>query len=157
MCEFAHPPVELEEKSFTGYKRVLKIEGRYFSPATGVEYVEGQDIPKPRRFRHRITEQYIFAPPLNMISKKGFCFTKHLVGKTSVYERDCDAIRDKNDLETIVEMTISGGLIKGYYGYSNIIAGNHIEKIKELTSTSFQATEKPILKVDLLGKRAKKG
>lgn len=34
-----------KHKTVTGYKAVFEIDGKYYSPSTGVEYVEGMKMP----------------------------------------------------------------------------------------------------------------
>jgi ribosomal protein L10 len=127
---------------YTGYKVVVKQNEKYFSPATGVEYIESVNVPRPK-YQKRLA--MVFSN--NILSKTGGRFKENFFGKTAVFVYSTDAWDlkdgiDKNQksysepilpIETaVVKMTLSKNLMEGYYGDAEIIAGEFIEKIEEL-------------------------
>lgn len=131
MCNFSNPPVKYEGETFTGYKRVVIVNGLYISPATGVVYTEGKEIPKPRLYRKQVIDDN-FIDVKEMVCKTGYCYSPELKGRTSVYVNKHDALKFRKRGESIVELTISGELIVGMYGRKDIVAGRKIEKIGEV-------------------------
>ena len=133
MCKLTNKNDNLQVK---GYKVAYKEKSLYYSIATGIEYKIGP-VPTP-------TTQYalsgFFAQgllnPKNQLHKKDF------YGKTAVFSDKDEAHRLKMDFYhlvktdkeiVILKMKLSGDLWDGTYEFiTKIVAGNHIDSIKEI-------------------------
>ncbi|MFW6246763.1 MAG: hypothetical protein ACOC22_01110 [bacterium] len=131
---------KMKEKEFTGYKIVVKKEnGRYYSPAIGIEYTEGMTMPCINRknalfgfFKNN------FKSPMEILT--GTTYRSDMQGRTSVFVHKDEAhlfyyyiVRhDNSDNHIIVKMTISEDLMDGEYHNFEVVAGRRIEKIEEL-------------------------
>ena len=133
-----------KSKSFTGYKVVYKKDGKYYSPATGIEYKEDMDIPRIRKRRPLAASLGLF---VDVFNKQRGVYEPLMKGKTALLcnHKEAIGVRDWNsdDFElSVVKMIISGDLHEGSYktyvsdGFSTvvipIIAGTHIDKIEEV-------------------------
>ena len=125
-------------QSVTGYKIVYKENGKYFSPATGIEYKENIDLPWPNNIKNKIKYYFGFDDVLNA---NELSHHKNLYGKTAVFINLSDAMIFANIWQTaqekmhlqIVKMTLSNDLYNGIYGFnSKVYIGSHIDKIEEI-------------------------
>jgi hypothetical protein len=120
-----------------GYKIVLKIEDKYFSPTTGIEYKVGQvTIPT---YQNNIIGDI----SSEILDKRSIAYNEHMVGRTCVLLDHEDA---KNILEywkgsckieyldnlIIVSMAIGDELMFGGYGVKNVVGGKYIYGIDEI-------------------------
>jgi hypothetical protein len=131
MCELTDEVIQ--EESFTGYKRVLIIGGRYYSPAMGIEYKEEMDLPEltPKDVSKNHTHaRSNFCPPFDILS--GDAFRTNMQGRTAVFLKLSDAIYSADTDEDIVKMTISKDLLAGEYTRKPVKAGKHIDKIERI-------------------------
>jgi hypothetical protein len=142
MCDLIDK--RIHSKSFTGYKRVLKIRGRYFSPAMGIEYKEGMNLPElspgdvPQK---SIYKGSAFTEPDLIL--RSICYSELMQGRTAVY-RHLEGAWDRSCTgETIIRMTISGCLLKGDYGDKKVVAGRHIDKIEPLSEKELDSLNNP--------------
>jgi|WetSurMetagenome_2_1015567.scaffolds.fasta_scaffold154645_5 hypothetical protein len=139
MCKLTTPYTKSD--TFTGYKLVLKINNKLYSPATGIEYKIGK-VPKPRKAIEETKDPY-FA---DVLDKNDCCYIAKYKGFTSLFcnEMDChtftNAMKGRNKASeyfTIVKMTITNTLFNGNYdntiNNTQIIAGKEILAIEELT------------------------
>jgi hypothetical protein len=136
MCDLTNEIIP--EKSFTGYKRVLIVEGRYFSPTMGIEYKEDMDLPCLTA--KDVPNGNIFVgTPFEHASwiLGGNAFRSEMQGRTAVYVDFVAACLDVYPGEFLVKMTISKDLLQGTYFNEPIIAGKHIDKIEPLTEEEF--------------------
>lgn len=131
------------KETFTGYKLVLKIDGEYYSPSTGLKYEVGMKIPKMKKRGENIDGTW--ANPLS----DGIFYEPLMQGKTSVLDYKIDAIRLLNDVDeyseykhddyVILKMTIGGDMYKGRLNYSSefkdyvayTVIGSEILEIEE--------------------------
>ena len=128
MCENLE---RIKAKEFIGTKVVAEKNGRYFSVATGIEYIDGErvSVPKIQR-RHSIW----FIDTI--LTKIDPAYKKNMVGRTAVFVNPNVAASLVNDIETkstdesytikAVPAKVSYGLMKGVYGGSKVIAGKKI-------------------------------
>lgn len=127
------------KKSFTGYKVVYKKGGKYYSPATGIEYKPGP-VPRIKRQPKWVSDLGHFR---DIFYKLDPCHEPLMKGKTSVVEllEDIRGMRAYWDMDEktypIVRMTVSDGLFSGFYDWgfvarTDVIAGSHIDKIEEV-------------------------
>lgn len=147
MCNLTN--TRIHRKSFTGYKIVLYVKGRYFSPVTGIEYKEGMTLPKLDltsdkqiyRNSYWVTPAYITYA----------YYSDKLRGRTAVFKNYEEALTTSREkYESIAKMTISGHLLKGTCsGISDnmycVVAGRKIEKIELIR----ESTEVPELLIDI--------
>jgi hypothetical protein len=117
-----------KRKSFTGYKVALKINGKYYSPATGVEYVVG-DVPIPER----IIEEYRDDCFVNVINPSSYCHRPGYMGHTAVFIRVVDKIMvSRRSNAVLLKMKISGNMLNCEFREEDTIAGTHIDSFKEI-------------------------
>lgn len=140
MCEIIR---KYKGKTFTGYKVVLEVKDKIYSPATGIEYQVGQvPVPETRGTYH---SKYF----TNMIDVNSFAHNKKYRGLTAVYVDLVSAENlgwrihkwvIENDYEQyilgnsmikvkIVQMKLSGRLFHGIYNSNDIILGSRIDEI----------------------------
>ena len=130
-----------KNKTFTGYKIVyINKDGKILSPVMGIEYKEGEKIPKLDKSifetkEHTIYPESVWVSPAKIISDY---FEEKMIGKTGVfvskYAANSYLFNEilKLGEEKVVKITISGNLMKGYTAGYTIVAGEKIEKIEEL-------------------------
>lgn len=138
-----------KSETFTGYKVVIKRDGKYYSPATGIEYKPGS-VPKLDANTDRNVElirvfSYSFKNFRDLIYRAFFNPTFN--GLTAVFVDESAARRlldefSQNldgDQVVIVSMTIYGNLHRGLASCANftppdtaVIAGNTIVKFEQL-------------------------
>lgn len=131
---------------YTGYKRILKIDGKYYSPYTGMEYkiglVKGRKIvnslklPLNEWYKHSLcpcsfleyekemrkrTSVFMHASGLNTVNFQG--------GTFSGWE---GLKRDYSEFLINVRMTIGKDLMVGESSTYGIIAGKEILHIEEI-------------------------
>ncbi len=122
-----------KRKSFTGYKSVVKVGKKFYSPVTGMEYKVGP-VPKIRRIGKHVLPDYV-----NVLDPGAAAYNPKMVGKTGVFENPA-LPRELFRTNTLVKMTITGDLYEGYVetgggmNLGDLIAGTHIAKIKEVKS-----------------------
>ena len=123
-------------QTVTGYKMAIEENGKYYSPATGVEYKTGP-VPKlPRRLDieykradlcgHTFRIQSIF-DPTGVCHNKYMCYHK----LTAIFVKKKDLIESSDTLAhdtVILRITLSGNLHHGDYT-GPIFLGNHIDNI----------------------------
>lgn len=153
MCNLTD--TRIHRKSYTGYKRVLIVDGRYFSPAMGIEYKEGMNLPI--LFPSDVVDKKIymyseFIPACDILN---FASEKRMQGRTAVYTKLKTAHSDMGIGESIIKMTISKHLLKGSYSAYDVVAGKHIDKIEPLTEEELESIgnpefEKPKLLISIL-------
>jgi len=129
-----------ELKSFIGYKAVVKNakSGKYYSTFTGQEIKVGI-VPEPPRILQRLSNYWTAILGYFEFVSIG-CYNSIFKGHTAVFECIDDlrsTFEDIGDygLDTdyrlcIVEMVISGSMLKGDYQSVNVHAGSYIESIK---------------------------
>ena len=120
-------------KTYTGYKSVVKIGKKLYSPVTGMEYKVGP-VPKIRTIGQYARPQYI-----NVLDKNMLAYDSRMVGKTGVFKERARAEYHYGiSGGATIEMTISGDLHQGFISnmvgrsLGDLIVGNHIDKIVEL-------------------------
>src|SRR3972149_860800 len=148
-----------KKKSYTGYKFVLKLNNKYYSPATGIEYKVGP-VKRPNALSvYRIKKYKLFST--NRIIKKGALFyNKDMVGRTGVYPSPALAKRMMRPIGfdgsidffraklCLLKMKVSSdtrlkiGFAQcevyciGERRYSPIYLGNNLYSIKEIDETA---------------------
>lgn len=140
MCNLIEPV--LKSRSRVVYKVAIKINGRYYSPAMGHEYKVG-DVPTLVE-QFRLTNYFI-----NDILHDNFI--ELMKGRTARFIKCRDAISFKNIINNyltqgkpvVLRLRLSKELLEGSYyvaddnivetNYKPVIAGKHIDSIKELS------------------------
>ncbi|MFH1276489.1 MAG: hypothetical protein ABIH82_05240 [Candidatus Woesearchaeota archaeon] len=125
-----------ERKSYTGFKIVHKVDGKYYSPATGIEYKPGPVTPTKTIIESKVSGGW----NLTSLTEGDRFYNKNMYGKTSVFvdKRNADLCYGGRSGESVVEMTISGGIWEGglrcsYNPYTaKLFLGTKIVSIKEL-------------------------
>lgn len=133
MCDLNR---KTNKKSVVGYKFVIKHDGGYYSPATGMRYEIG--LIKPVTVFGEVRAD-IFNDSL--LTPGSFCFSEGLVGRTAVFNsfascelfinRSARVISDMFDT-CIIKMKLSNDLIGGTYSHSDVTAGRTIDLIEEV-------------------------
>lgn len=133
------------QSSVVVYKVAVKDEnGKYYSPATGCEYIEKQDVTPIRGKCNRLSE--LFNENITDINRKSF--KSNMYGRTSGFTRKKDAIdflkilkkcpvEEKHSI-VLIKIKISKDLMSGFFYYTEpyeVIAGKYINSIKELKNT----------------------
>lgn len=156
MCVFYTEDKLEDEKKVSGYKVAIKNKetGKYYSPATFIEYKKGE-IPKlkystirgyiERRSKflagHPAFGEFYFND--NFCLKGGQGYAENMAGKTAIFSSSNDAIELKDNIEfttqllpeyeyVILKMSISGDMYYGSYNCSNVYIGTRIEKLEEV-------------------------
>ena len=157
MCKLLGKYIDSEE--YVGYKVATECDGRYFSPATGVEYKVGP-VPKLTNETERNTEAiYGFNPSFKdfMTLHSRRFFSSIFNGKTAVIKKESDAKKLFADVKlglephsavklyleshspyniVLLKMKISGDLYEGETSLScddaEVIAGNTIVSFEKV-------------------------
>jgi len=147
------------KRKLTGYKVVVKRNGKYYSPATGVKYKQNSPVLRPKRFKpigdgwNNNFRKFIFKngkfydknnlnTPYISSSVKYGCIHFNYYGYTSIFKSKKDVenyilgIDYNANIETVIlEMTISVDLHNSIYNYYNPIelySGKKIVSFKEI-------------------------
>lgn len=124
-----------KKKKFTGYKMVVKVDGKYYSPVTGIEYIPGKDII-PVKSESKVNRNFINSDSWKSfyeILKNKNLYEEKMHGKTGIFvERNIVDEFSQNETYIPVKMTISGDLHYAQTDWWNTIVGNHVVSIKEL-------------------------
>jgi len=126
-------------KSYTGFKIVCKINGKYYSSVTGIEYKPGSVTPvdtidESKTFGY--WSRHVLDPDMD----SGYC--KEMHGKTCVFKEKSDALDFLNSRskEQLVEMTISGEIweaeMRCLFGFMSLFVGTEILSIKEIRGST---------------------
>ena len=139
MCIFNIKKLKIKLTSYTGYKYVIVINGKYYSPTTGIKYKVGKVPVLTSNMKLEIHGGNSINQYLSPTSKYN---SKNYNGNTSVFKslKKCE---DECKGKDIIKMTISGNLKKAKHSLtlgnikdihksriSNVIIGNHIDKIE---------------------------
>jgi hypothetical protein len=125
MCKLTE--TSYDQKTFTGYKLVIvDVDGKFYSPSTGIQYKEG-----PIPVISEVQRDDITLPFVNPFEYP-FIFNEKYTGFTSVFANKDDAERVRlalgyDSIKTI-EMTLSGNLTYSHFE-GPCIAGKFINKI----------------------------
>lgn len=122
------------------YKVVAKSKtGRYFSPATRIEYLPNMKIPVKKDKVFPMTSGFFIT---SFCLKDNEGYSEEMEGRTSGFISKEDAegflrtlyqnFNDKRYKLVTIEMKISNDLMKGNYGGDDVIAGKYINTIEEL-------------------------
>ena len=130
---------KLNKENYTGYKAVVKVGGRYYSPATGVEYIPGQKIQGTYKFLKNVKK---FWRKNNILNPKETSFINNYFGKTAVwcFKKDIQYFLEKHsynypeDKFTIVKITLSTNLRRGKLVFDGVVVGEKIIKIEEVNN-----------------------
>lgn len=127
------------EKSFTGYKVAIKRDGKYYSPAMGVEYKEGEDVIIPEK--QKGLSFYVN----DILNPEQPYYNDKMTGRTAVFldEKTATSYRDRMESELsdykdevelcVIKITLSKELMSGYAIFAGeVVAGKHIDKIEEV-------------------------
>ena len=133
----------------TGFKVALKINGRYYSPATGVEYKKGKvpmcpdydedTIEYLLRLCNYFSINRIFTKPDSEHSRRS-CHLVNFNGNTTVFKNISDTIEllryvlHCTDHEVVILKMALWGRINGTYQEDPVFAGFRIIKMKQIFS-----------------------
>ena len=131
MCKLIR---KTKRKSFTGYKAVRKVDEKYYSFWTGMEYepggVKGVRVPK----------EYALDTATFILDEYDSCYVGNYFGKTGVFIDISDA-RDevervnrwhKEDVEMCVLKVRLGGDIWEVEYHRAVMVGTHIDSMEEV-------------------------
>jgi len=122
-------------KEFTGYKVALKINGKYYSPVTGMEYTLGKIKPPKTIYKNYTVEGFA-----DVLENTDPAHERRMIGNIAVfvYEKDAEHFRKHLmfwHLTTkpviILKMTLQNVIFKGEYLYRKVRIGSTIKSIKE--------------------------
>jgi len=121
-------------KEFTGYKVALKINGKYYSPVTGMEYTLGK-IKPPETIRKNYTVEG-FA---NVLQNTNPAHERRMVGNTAVFINKKNAKNFRKNLRfwyndarsVILKMTLQNIMFDGIYEFDKVRIGSTIKSFKE--------------------------
>ena len=126
----------------TGYKVVVKVRGRYYSPFTGYQYHIGtlphmkyeRNSSKFIHYNDLVLVPYMSYHTDKMYKKTGVLLDPNRVNTlyTSV-NKVCRGREDTNIKAAILRMTISGDLHRAKYGSDKTMIGSHIDDFEEIT------------------------
>lgn len=142
MCEITQRLNDNEIPEKTGYKVAIKLEDKYFSPATGVEYKVGL-VEVGDRFKHFIKHQIYRS---DILIPSSSAYKEEYVGQTAVFDDLARATALKIKFAeyneyyapslvqhiVILKMTLSNIKFKGTYNDSSVWMGSVIKEIEEL-------------------------
>ncbi len=123
-----------KQKQFVGYKVAVHVDGKFYSPATGIEYKIGKvEIPNEINMKYATG-----AFEDNLLCPRRPYFNTNMIGRTAAFEYIGDARglfndilpMDMTDDLKIIQITLSRSLMKGNYDGENVVAGKYIESIK---------------------------
>jgi len=117
-----------KRKSFTGYKVALKIDGKYYSPATGVEYVVG-DVPIPDCINEEYRDDWFD----DVLNPEEYSHKVEYKGHTAVFKKKIitEVVSDLS-IAALLKMKISGDMLNCEYANLKVIAGSRIDSFKEV-------------------------
>ncbi len=133
MCEINK---KTRKKTAIGYKAVLKIKGRYYSPSTGLEYKIGMKLPNMKVRKRKFDDDW--ANPLDV---DDWFYNELMQGKTGVFEtiEGCKHSVRNNQPYHILKMTLGGVIYNGVFGMFNktpLYIGSEIIDIEDLNETT---------------------
>jgi len=138
MCEFIK---EIKDKTqFTGYKVACKRRGKYYSPATGIEYKPGKIKIPLCTGKNKLCDTF-----REVLCESTGCYKEHYKGLTAVFVNLCDAKTRqaywrrsmKSGYEMVIlKMTIQKTKDKncyvGDYQSALVYIGSRIRSFKEI-------------------------
>jgi hypothetical protein len=131
MCDLIK---EYKGKQFIGYKIAYKKKNGYYSIAMGTRYRKNGKLTIPKK-QNKICG--IFS---DLILSETFSgFNKKMVGRTAAFKRLKDAksqffnLHCFNDSQyVILKIKLTEELLKGTYGWEDIVAGKNMEILEEV-------------------------
>ena len=123
------------EKLSQKYKVAIKIYGKYYSPATGIEYKYG-DVEITTTKHHKMDNYFV-----DVMDETELCHNKELTGFTSVFIDKETAIRFRDysmswttcpHHRVIVKMKIISDLHHGFYSGNDVILGKKILSVEQI-------------------------
>lgn len=132
----------IEAPTFTGYKIALKHKqtGKYYSPSTGIEYYERQQMPCLHKKVRNICQSWQnpfrkdFYDPL-MQGKTGVFYNEdHAWIRRLKIEKDDFGLSHRFYQPVVLQMTIEGDLWCAYFGVHPTIVGNCIVEFQEISN-----------------------
>jgi hypothetical protein len=140
MCNFVRlKSLRLSEESVKGYKVAVTVGGRYYSPVTGIEYIEGKKIKAPKKYGPMSVRGIICIA--DVLNSKCSANDSNYKGLTAIFKNQEDANFKRNDWDcksgfeiglVLLEMTLSKELYTGRYLDAEVYLGSFIESIKEI-------------------------
>ena len=118
-------------KEFTGYKVALKVDGKYYSPATGIEYKLGPVTVATEKGKYI---DCCFED--NLLNPESRIFNNAMHGNTALFEDKQGALRlmsvmNRDFLIVILKMTLSDLTYYGEYLGYRVILGKNIVQLSE--------------------------
>ena len=130
---------KIKDKTFTVYKVAREVDGRYYSPATGIEYTVGP-VPVPKKQGSLSVQSgqrglFFFK---NVLDPAEAYFNPNMIGRTAGFIHPWDAQKEITHLKSyvfnvkfvILKMILSEDLMRGHYGGDPVVAGKHIDEIE---------------------------
>ena len=126
----------------TGYKVVVKIKGRYYSPFTGYQYHVGTlpVMKTPRNenkfihYNNDVLKDYCPHYTFRMKEKTGVLLDPVTVNRVLIGTiNNCSFTKNSKGKVTVLRMTISGDLHRAKYGSDKTMIGSHIDDFEEIT------------------------
>lgn len=132
----------------TGYKIVINIKGKFYSPSTGLKYEVGMKIPKMKTVRDKYIDNR-WGNPLNVSN-----YENRMQGNTGIFAN----LKDLLNTRIVTHITTKYSIIKVKLGdikyeaeYSNnkVFVGSDIQEITEVMTGSDMLSLKPNLMVKI--------
>lgn len=129
---------QLISKSAKGWKVILKIKKKFYSPATGTCYDNYKDKPMPKKIKITVLDPNFLYFMTNRELKENQAYKPDLVGRTSMFQEIGHAVGLARRVRShwirhglkgdilIAKVTISKDLMSGTYSLFPIIAGRQI-------------------------------
>lgn len=123
------------KKEQVGYKIVAVKDGKDYSPATGVEYKEGNKKIKVPDIQRKIVLSFFDG----LLNDREFGYVENMVGRTAVFLRKNDACRMAESYTTVIpgyqitvsKAKVSVAMLYGTYQLFDVCAGRKLELLEK--------------------------
>jgi hypothetical protein len=127
------------KQNIIGYKVALKINNKFYSPVTGIEYKIG-NVEIPTKYGENNIKDDLYMN--DVLNPNDFAHDPAYAGKTAIFEVEQDGLykldewkgrlsqKLSNKLQ-LIRMALSGDLYTGDYGLSSVYLGTAIDSIEE--------------------------
>lgn len=132
MCKLVEDFKDLNILAYTGYKVAIRIDGKYYSPVTGIEYKIGP-VEIPEKIEMLC---YDF---VDVLRKDYPAYQENMVGRTCVLTDYDSALKFSKEIivhnegsVVILKMCVSKDLMVGYYCNCLVVGGKEILFMREI-------------------------
>ena len=133
MCKLAENFKELDISEYVGYKVAIKIDNKYYSPVTGIEYKVGPvEIPE--------TSKPLCSGFVDVLNKNSIAYEESMIGRTCVLTDYNSATKFKYNTEcfkypgnlVILRFGVCKDLMIGFYNNCLVVGGKEILFMREI-------------------------